>query len=331
MAFAYGGVPMVESIMYLGFGFLTATLVALATVPLVHYRAVRLTVGRLRRMTRFSAAECRAEKDLLRAEFAMKTRRLELRIEELSAKMTRQWIELGRKTTAVNRLKVGLGESPATVLALEARKKALTKELRAVEQALSPTPVLPKVAMFAFVRRRFQRPRHSLMPGLGEQVRALMAGLGEQRRAVTAGLGAQLGHVVRRRRPATAGPAAGSGLALLPFCALEGRIGIAGGHSGDPDRLAGIGDVKYVDSPKIVHDDQQPHDQQMIVVLDEYRREVAEICRLERPDAADGLARGRWSAAPDEGSDQSTLRHPAPGEAFLMTSPHGAVAVVSPN
>ena len=38
---------MIEAIMYFGIGFLLATLVAVALVPFVHSRAVRLTMRRL--------------------------------------------------------------------------------------------------------------------------------------------------------------------------------------------------------------------------------------------------------------------------------------------
>ena len=38
---------MIEPIMYFGFGFLAASLLALVIVPLVHNRAVRLTMRRV--------------------------------------------------------------------------------------------------------------------------------------------------------------------------------------------------------------------------------------------------------------------------------------------
>ncbi len=70
-------------------------------------------------------AEIQADKDQLRAEFAMSTRRLEMSVEQLKAKSTSQLAELGKKTDAINRLKVELGEKTATIFALEAREKAL--------------------------------------------------------------------------------------------------------------------------------------------------------------------------------------------------------------
>ena len=62
---------MIEPIMYAGLGFLAATLLALVILPMVHARAVRLTMRRLEAATPLSMAEIQADKDQLRAEFAM--------------------------------------------------------------------------------------------------------------------------------------------------------------------------------------------------------------------------------------------------------------------
>ena len=81
---------MIEPVMYFGIGFLVAALLGLLFVPLVHNRAVRLTMRRLEAATPLSIAEIRADKDQLRAEFAMATRRLEMSVEQMKAKTTAQ-------------------------------------------------------------------------------------------------------------------------------------------------------------------------------------------------------------------------------------------------
>jgi chromosome segregation ATPase len=128
---------MIEPIMYFGIGFLIAALVGLIVIPLVHGRAVRLTMRRLEAATPLSMAEIQADKDQLRAEFAMATRRLEVSVEHLRAKSTSQLAELGKKGDAINRLKIELGEKTATIFALEARDKALRDQLRATEEEYS--------------------------------------------------------------------------------------------------------------------------------------------------------------------------------------------------
>ena len=124
---------MIEPIMFFGIGFLVASLFGLVLVPLVHNRAVRLTMRRLEAATPLSMAEIQADKDQLRAEFAMSTRRLELSVEQMKAKTTSQLAELGKKTDAINRLKVELGEKTAAIFSLEARERALKDQLQATE------------------------------------------------------------------------------------------------------------------------------------------------------------------------------------------------------
>ena len=125
---------MVEPIMYLAIGFLVSMLCGLMIVPLVHNRAVRLTTRRLEAATPLSMAEIQADKDQLRAEFAMSARRLEMNVEQLKNKTTSQLAELGKKTDAINRMKIELGEKNATIFALEAREKAVKEQLRATEE-----------------------------------------------------------------------------------------------------------------------------------------------------------------------------------------------------
>src|SRR4051812_13016404 len=127
---------MVEPIMYLGIGFLLASLLGILFSILVHGRAVRLTTRRLEAATPLSMAEIQADKDQLRAEFAMSARRLEMSVNQLKAKTTTQLADLGKKSDAINRLKIELGEKSAAVFALESRDKALRNQMRATEDEI---------------------------------------------------------------------------------------------------------------------------------------------------------------------------------------------------
>jgi chromosome segregation ATPase len=102
-------------------------------LPLVHNRAVRLTTKRLEAATPLSMAEIQADKDQLRAEFAMSARRLEMSVEQLRNKTTSQLAELGKKTDAINRMKAELSEKNATIFSLEAREKAVKEQLQTTE------------------------------------------------------------------------------------------------------------------------------------------------------------------------------------------------------
>src|SRR4030088_2810019 len=125
---------MIEPIMYLAIGFLVSMLFGLMIVPLVHNRAVRLTTRRLEAATPLSMAEIQADKDQLRAEFAMSARRLEMSVDQLKNKTTSQLAELGKKSDAINRMKLELGEKNATIFSLEAREKAVKEQMRATEE-----------------------------------------------------------------------------------------------------------------------------------------------------------------------------------------------------
>jgi hypothetical protein len=150
---------MVEPIMYFGIGFLVAALVGLIVVPLVHGRAVRLTMQRLEAATPLSMAEIQADKDQLRAEFAMSTRRLEMSVEQLKNRSTSQLAELGKKADAINRLKAEIGEKSATIFALEARDKALRDQLRATEASSPACSASSTSARRSPTRRRSRSSR----------------------------------------------------------------------------------------------------------------------------------------------------------------------------
>src|SRR5437763_8516944 len=64
----------------------------------------------------------------------MSARRLEMSVEQLKNKTTSQLAELGKKSDAINRMKIELGEKNATIVSLEAREKAVKEQLRATEE-----------------------------------------------------------------------------------------------------------------------------------------------------------------------------------------------------
>src|SRR5947207_3481605 len=147
---------MIEPIMYLAIGFLVSMLFGLMIVPLVHNRAVRLTTRRMEAATPLSMAEIQADKDQLRAEFAMSARRLEMNVDQLKNKTTSQLAELGKKSDAINRMKVELGEKNATIFSLEAREKAVKEQLRATEEEFATKTELLRNAEQALADKQAQ-------------------------------------------------------------------------------------------------------------------------------------------------------------------------------
>ena len=125
---------MIEPVMYLAIGFLLSALCGLAIMPLVHNRAVRLTVRRIEATTPLSMAEIQADKDQMRAEFAMSACRFEMGLDQLRNKNAGQLAELGKKGDIINRLQLELEERNEAIAALEARVRAEEK-IRAEEKA----------------------------------------------------------------------------------------------------------------------------------------------------------------------------------------------------
>ncbi len=115
---------MLEQLMFLGIGFLAGSAVMLAFMPAVHERAVRLTARKLRAATPASVEEMHAQRDLLRADFAMKVSRLETIAEEAKASVVGYRAEIGRKAAEVRELKVELGKATVLLLRLHGRQQA---------------------------------------------------------------------------------------------------------------------------------------------------------------------------------------------------------------
>ncbi len=135
---------MIESMMYIGIGFLIAGLLVIGVIPLVHARAVRLTMRRLEADNPLSMAEIAAEKDQLRAEFAMTMSRLEMTVEQLKAKTTNQLADLGKKGEAIGRLKFELSEKTAALFALEAKERQLSEDLATTQGELADKTAFEK-------------------------------------------------------------------------------------------------------------------------------------------------------------------------------------------
>src|SRR3981081_2619661 len=145
---------MIEPIMYLAIGFLVSMLFGLMIVPLVHNRAVRLTTRRMEAATPLSMAEIQADKDQLRAEFAMSARRLEMSVDQLKNKTTSQLAELGQKSDAINRMKIALGEKNAAIFALEAREKGVKAQLHVTEEEFTAKTELLRNAELALTGKQ---------------------------------------------------------------------------------------------------------------------------------------------------------------------------------
>ena len=128
---------MFEGILLFGLGFLSAALIALMVSPAIWNRAVTLTKRRVEASVPLTLTEIQADKDQLRAEFAMSTRRLELSVDELREKAANQVIEIARKRDELARLAEESDDRVRVVEELEARSAELRAQLKDREERLA--------------------------------------------------------------------------------------------------------------------------------------------------------------------------------------------------
>lgn len=125
---------LIENMMYFALGALVAGLLALIILPAVWKRAVRLTKRRIEAATPITMAEFRADKDQLRAEFALSTRRLEMNVETLRRKLTEQLAEVNQKRTDLAVLKAERDQHLGVVQELERREAELRSRVTELER-----------------------------------------------------------------------------------------------------------------------------------------------------------------------------------------------------
>ncbi|WP_052954601.1 hypothetical protein [Microvirga vignae] len=130
---------MVETIMIFALGFVAATLIALLIIPAVNARAQRLARRRAEALFPMSISELTAEKDHLRAEFAVLQRKIERKAEEALAAKHQSMEELGRRAVRIEALESTLSERDKVIAELERTLAETQTRLAAFEDELGQT------------------------------------------------------------------------------------------------------------------------------------------------------------------------------------------------
>ena len=125
---------LVENIMYFALGLLVAGLIGLIIMPAVWHRAVRLTKKRIEAATPITMAEFRADKDQLRAEFALSTRRLEMNVEALRRRLADQLRDINRRKTEFGGMASERQNHVQIVRELEEREQELRRRILELEK-----------------------------------------------------------------------------------------------------------------------------------------------------------------------------------------------------
>jgi chromosome segregation ATPase len=98
----------IQSAMLVALGFLAASLIGLLVLSAFWSRAVRLTTTRIKQSMPVSEAEIKAERDKLRAEYAIKVHKLETQLEQAKLSTARQLIEINRRDASISTLETDL-------------------------------------------------------------------------------------------------------------------------------------------------------------------------------------------------------------------------------
>lgn len=127
---------MIQSILFFALGFLSAGFLAVMVAPAIWRRALVLTRRRLEASTPLSLAEIQADKDSMRAQFAMQTRRLEMSMKSLREKTVAQTIEIERDRLEMERLASEIAERDKALALAANESGGLSAELLRCEEEL---------------------------------------------------------------------------------------------------------------------------------------------------------------------------------------------------
>lgn len=94
----------IQSFMLIALGFLIAALIGLLIVPAYRRRTERLAVDRLKRAMPLTEAEIRADKDRLRADYALTIHELEYQLEKATLASARQRVDINRRDAVISGL-----------------------------------------------------------------------------------------------------------------------------------------------------------------------------------------------------------------------------------
>jgi len=127
---------LIEQAMIFALGFLVAALFGLLFLPAVQRRAARLAGRRLEMLLPLSMEEIVAERDQLRAEFAVERRRIEQKLEAAGDAQAQHMGEIGRQAGMIDDLNGQLSQTREELRALGEGRDGLQREMDEAQVAL---------------------------------------------------------------------------------------------------------------------------------------------------------------------------------------------------
>jgi hypothetical protein len=123
-------ISMINALMFGALGFLLACLLALMLAAPLWNRAVRLTTRKLEATMPMSLNDIQADKDQLRAEFAIEIRKVEVALEKAKDKATRELIEANKRRVEIAVLNTELAAAKAQLQENENANRVLQQTIK---------------------------------------------------------------------------------------------------------------------------------------------------------------------------------------------------------
>jgi len=150
---------VIQLLLYFALGFLCAAFLAALVAPAVWRRAVMLTRRRIEASVPLTLDEIRAEKDSLKAEHAIATRRLEMDLKAAKTKVSELSVRLARGSKDIKAIATERETNKVELSRIEADARDLREELRrredgmqALSQALTRTEGMLQAQRAEFAR-----------------------------------------------------------------------------------------------------------------------------------------------------------------------------------
>ncbi|MGZ5850271.1 MAG: hypothetical protein ACXWJN_06765 [Methyloceanibacter sp.] len=122
--------PMIDAVMFAALGFLVASLLALMLAPPLWHRAVRLTTRRLEATMPMSVTDIQADKDQLRAEYAIELRRVEVALEKAKDKAARELVQANKRRVEISVLNQELSAAKGQLQENENANRVLEQTIK---------------------------------------------------------------------------------------------------------------------------------------------------------------------------------------------------------
>ena len=127
----------IETLMLLGLGFALAALISLFVARGLWHYALRLGGLRTQRAAPSAMAELQSDRDRLRAEYAMLSRKLELRLQDLKTRLAEQMAEVARSRNQIDTLITEVERRDGLVTARDEEIATLKLQLSPFENELA--------------------------------------------------------------------------------------------------------------------------------------------------------------------------------------------------